>query len=196
MATSAANLQLILDIALANTGDMSELKKAIHSKGLLPKKLIEVDGAAKENSPYASKQAKEYAEKETICIKGIKGTSVKGKITIKDLKDASAPSEPKISISPPAMKYARDNGIDIKGLQGTGKGGNILLADVKALDVDSDSDSEDGDEIKLTPAAARAVKQHDIDDDDLASVEGTGKGGAIKLSDLKDIIDEIKKETE
>lgn len=186
MATSAVNLQLILDIALKHT-DMDSLKKAIHAKGLLPKKLLEVAKPPKVDDPFASKAAREFAETHSVALKGIKGTSVKGKITVKDLKDASAPGGKKVPISPAAAKFARDNGIDVSSIKQDGK---ILLADVKELLADeSDSDEED---VKLSTAAARAVKQYNIESEDLDDITPTGKKGEILLSDLKDLISEIK----
>jgi len=187
MATSAANLQLILDISLKHT-DIDALKKALHAKGLLPKKLLEAPKAAKLDDPFASKAAREYADKYKVALKGIKGTSVKGKLTVKDLKDASAPAGSKVSISPAAAKFARDNGIDITTISQDGK---ILLADVKELLAeDSDSDSEDP--IKLSTAAARAVKQWKISEEDLETVDATGRKGEVLLKDLADLIAEAK----
>ena len=188
MATSAANLQLILDISLKHT-DIDALKKALHAKGLLPKKLLEAPKAAKVDDPFASKAAREYAATNSVSIKGLKGTSVKGKLTVKDLKDASAPAGSKVSISPAAAKFARDNGIDITTISQDGK---ILLADVKELLAgDSDSDS-DGEPIKLSTAAARAVKQWKISEEDLETVDATGRKGEILLKDIADLIAEAK----
>jgi pyruvate/2-oxoglutarate dehydrogenase complex dihydrolipoamide acyltransferase (E2) component len=194
MATSALNLQLILDIALKHD-DMDLLKKAIHAKGLLPKKLL-IEAKKPADSPFASKAAAEYAAVHSIAIKGLEGTSKNGKLTVKDLKVAQAPAGNKLKISPSAAKYARDNSIDFSGCEGSGKNGTILLSDIKALESGDDSDSEsDSDALKLSAAAERAMKQYEIDEDDIDDIEGSGKDGTILLKDLKDIIEEIKKES-
>jgi pyruvate/2-oxoglutarate dehydrogenase complex dihydrolipoamide acyltransferase (E2) component len=190
MATSAANLQLILDIAVKHS-DMEQLKKALIAKDLLPKKL-QKETVKPEQSPFASKAAAEFAAKHSVAIKGLKGTSKRGeKLTVADLKAALEPAS-KISVSPAAAKYARDNGVDLASIR---KDGKILLADVKVV-ASEDSEPEVAPKIKLSTAAAREVKKYNFDDEDLETIKGSGKGGSILLTDLKELIAEMDSETD
>jgi len=190
MATSAANLQLILDIAVKHS-EMDKLKKALIAKDLLPKKL-QKESAKPEQSPFASKAAAEFATKHSVAIKGLKGTSKRGeKLTVADLKAALEPAS-KISVSPAAAKYARDNGIDLSSIS---KDGKILLADVKVV-ASEPSDSEGAPKMKLSTAAAREAKKWGFDDEDLEAINGSGKGGSILLSDLKELIEAMESGSE
>ena len=189
MATSAATYQSALELlAKKYSFDLADAKKALAGKGYLPKKMLVEVKPKPADSPFASKAAAEYAASNSVEIKGLKGTSVKGKLTVKDLK-SSQDTTSKQLISPAAVKYARDNGIDLSSIE---KAGKILLADVKALEAD-DSDSEDEPSFKLSTGAARLVDEYEIDDEDLDAIKGTGKGGTIKVCDLAAIIKEIKK---
>ena len=189
MATSAANLQLCLEIALKHT-DMAALKKALIAKDLLPKKL-QKEVATAEQSPFASKAAAEFAATHSIAIKGLTGTSKRGaKLTVADLKAALAPAA-KVSVSPAAAKYARDNGVSLESIT---KDGKILLADVKALVATAPEAAAP--KLKLSTAAAREAKKYNFDDEDLESIKGSGKGGQILLSDLKELMAEMDSETD
>lgn len=189
MATSAATYQTALELlAKKYHFPIEDAKKALAGKGLLPKKMLVEAKPKPADSPFASKAAAEYAAENSVEIKGLKGTSVKGKLTIKDLKSAAEPVGSKQSVSPAAAKYARDLGIDLSSIQ---KDGKILLADVKALEADSESDDCEP-SFKLTTGAARLVEQYEIEDEDLEAIKGTGKGGTIKVGDLEKLIKEIK----
>jgi len=187
MATSAATYQSAIELLAKKYGfEVADAKKVLAAKSLLPKKLLVEAKSKPADSPFASKAAAEYAATNSVEIKGLKGTSVKGKLTVKDLK-SSQDTTSKQLVSPAAAKYARDLGIDLSSIQ---KDGKILLADVKALE--DDSDSEDEPSFKLTTGAARLVEQYEIVDEDLEAIKGTGKGGAIKVADLAALIKELK----
>jgi pyruvate/2-oxoglutarate dehydrogenase complex dihydrolipoamide acyltransferase (E2) component len=193
MATSAANLQLILEIAVKHSGDLDSLKQAVHAKGLLPKKLLEAPKPKKEESPFASKAAAEFAEKHSIAIKGLKGTSKAGKLTVKDLKSSQEPPEAKIAITAQARAFAIEHGVDITQFKCEGKITKAMIVDSLA-----DDSSDDEDEILLSAAAEREMKKYGITEEDLieADIEGTGVDGRVKLGDIKELIDEAKKATE
>jgi pyruvate/2-oxoglutarate dehydrogenase complex dihydrolipoamide acyltransferase (E2) component len=194
MATSAANLQLILEICAKTANcDIEDLKKAVAAKKLLPKKLLEPPKPKKEDSPFASTAAAKFAEEHSVEIKGLKGTSIKGKLTVKDLKDSVAGPK-KVTVTAGAKTFAEANGVDLSKVV-PAKEGKILKQDVVEYLREQDSDDSDSEpDFKLTTAAAREVDKYDIDDEDLEKIKGTGKDGAIKLCDLKELIDEIKAE--
>jgi pyruvate/2-oxoglutarate dehydrogenase complex dihydrolipoamide acyltransferase (E2) component len=206
MATSAQTLSLIIDELLkakpANRDDAIELLAA---KGYLPKKLTEKP-KEKKTSMFASKAAEDFADAKNIVVpEGFKGTAANDKISVKDLKQlAEGPKPPKVNASPTAQQYARDNGIDITKVTGTGAEGKILLKDVKETPVakkkkttdpgTSAEHAEDDDKVKVSPSAAKLMKQYDIDEDDITDIKGTGKNGTIVAGDLKELIDMIKAE--
>jgi len=201
MATSADTLSTILDELVKNPPASREAAITLLSaKGLLPKKLTEAP-KVKKVSRFASKAAEEYAEAKSIEIpEGFKGSGNNDKITVKDIKGlAEGPKKSKANASPSALQFARDNGLDISRIaQGSGAEGKILLKDVKDLkepDPKADSD-EDESPPKISPQAAKLMKQWDIDDDDIVDIEGTGKDGTILAKDLKELIDMVKAEKE
>jgi len=62
-------------------------------------------------------------------------------------------------------------------------------------DVEKGEESEDdGVKLKISPSAAKLMKQYEIDEEDLAEVEPTGKNGTIVAADLKELIELIKEE--
>ena len=101
-----------------------------------------------------------------------------------------------------ALQYARDNGLDISKIaSGSGAEGKILLKDVKDLKVPDavekgEEEEDEGVKLKVSPSAAKLMKQWEIDEEDLAEIEPTGKGGTIIAADLKELIDLIKEEQE
>ncbi len=211
MATSAQQLSLIIDHLCKEGGiDRASALQTLDGKGLLPKKLMAAETPkVKKVSVFASKQAEDYKDANDIVIPdGFVGTGNNSKITVKDLKGlAEGPKKPKVNASPSALQWCRDNGIDISRIAaGSGAEGKILLKDVKDLkdpDPPADTDDEESspgkkksktDKPKLTPAAAKLMKQYDIDEEDITDVVGSGKGGAIKAEDLDDIIQMIKDE--
>jgi len=201
MATSAQTLSQILDEMLrAKPADRAAAIELLSGKGLLPKKLTEVP-KEKKPSKFASKAAEDFcAAKDIVVPEGFKGTAANDKISVKDLKAlAEGPKQAKVNASPSAQQYARDNGLDISRIaSGSGADGKILLKDVKDLkepDPPADTDEEsESDAPKISPAAAKLMKQYEIDEEDLADVTGTGKGGAIVAKDLKELIDLIKED--
>lgn len=198
MATSAANLALILEIC-SKTADfpLADLYKAVAAKKLLPKKLLEPPKAKALETPFASKAAEKFATEHSVEIKGIKGTSAKDKLTVKDLRDSIAGPK-KVSVTAGAKTFAAANKVDLSLVVGANPL-KILKMDIVDYIRDRDSGSDDEDEeepnYKLTTAAEREVdKYEEIEDSDLEAIEGTGKDGAIKLCDLKELIADIKKE--
>ena len=201
MATSAQTLSQILDEMLrAKPADRAAAIELLSGKGLLPKKLTEVP-KEKKTSKFASKAAEDFcAAKDIVVPEGFKGTAANDKISVKDLKAlAEGPKQAKVNASPSAQQYARDNGLDISRIaSGSGADGKILLKDVKDLkepDPPADTDEEaESDAPKISPAAAKLMKQYEIDEEDLADVTGTGKDGSIVAKDLKELIDLIKED--
>ena len=199
MATSADTLSRILDeLVKLQPADRNAAVRHLSAKGLLPKKLTEAP-KEKKVSRFASKAAEEYAEAKSVDIpEGFKGSGNADKITVKDIKTlAEGPKQKKANASPSALQFARDNGLDISRIaHGSGAEGKILLKDVKDLkepDPKADSDDEDKPP-KISPQAAKLMKQWDIDEEDLADIEGGGKDGTILAKDLKDLIELIKLE--
>lgn len=201
MATSAQTLSQILDEMLrAKPANREAAIALLADKGLLPKKMTEVV-KVKKVSQFASKAAEDFAAAKNIVIpEGFKGTAANDKISVKDLKAlAEGPKQAKVNASPSAQQYARDNGLDLSRIaSGSGADGKILLKDVKDLkepDPPADTD-EEADAPKISPAAAKLMKQYSIDEEDLADITGTGKGGAIVAKDLKELIELIKEDKE
>ena len=199
MATSANTLSLIIDEMLkAKPASREAAIDLLAAKGYLPKKLTEKP-KAKKVSRFASKAAEEYAEAKGIAIpEGFAGTANNDKISVKDLKQlAEGPKKEKVNASSTAQQFARDNGLDLSKVKGTGQDGRILLKDVKDLKPSAKPDPEedaDTDKRKVSSAAAKLMKQYEIDEEDIVDIEGTGTNGTIVAKDLKELIDMIKAE--
>ena len=204
MATSAETLsRIITELVKAKPGDYDAAVELLAAKGYLPKKMTEKK-PVKKVSIFASKAAEELAEaKGLVWPEDKEGSGNNGKVTVKDLKTLSEPkSAKKVNASPTALQYARDNGLDISKIaSGSGAEGKILLKDVKDLKVPDavekgEESDDDGVKLKISPSAAKLMKQYEIDEEDLAEIEPTGKGGTIVAADLKELIDLIKEEQE
>lgn len=198
MATSAQNLSQIIDeLLLAKPGNRTDAIKLLADKGLLPKKLLEVQ-KAKKVSRFASKTAEDFAEAKNITVpEDFKGTAANDKISVKDLKALAEPPKKKIFASPGAQQFARDNGIDIETVSGTGENGKILLKDVKNL-VTAPAAAADvsDDKVKISPSAAKLMKQHGWDEDDVSHIQGSGKNGTLLAKDLAEMVKEALEEEE
>jgi pyruvate/2-oxoglutarate dehydrogenase complex dihydrolipoamide acyltransferase (E2) component len=199
MATSSATLsQIITELLVAKPGNRTDALKHLADKGLLPKKLLEVP-KEKKVSRFASKAAEDFAEAKGITVPDdFKGTAAKDKISVKDLKILAEPPKKKTNASPGAQQFARDNGIDIDGVTGTGAEGKVLLKDVKALVATPAADLSDidADKTKISPSAAKLMKQHDWDEDDVSHIQGSGKNGTILAKDLAEMVKESLEETD
>jgi pyruvate/2-oxoglutarate dehydrogenase complex dihydrolipoamide acyltransferase (E2) component len=198
MATSAQTLSLIIDELLkAKPANRDAAIELLAAKGYLPKKLTEKP-KEKKVSLFASKAAEDFAEAKGIVVPdGFKGTAANDKISVKDLKQfAEGPKKAKVNASPSAQQFCRDNGLDITKVTGTGTEGKVLLKDVKDLKptAKADSDEEDDGKRKVSSAAAKLMKQYEIDEEDIVEVEGTGTNGTVVAKDLKELIDLIKAE--
>jgi len=197
MATSAQTLMLIIDeLVKAKPLDRDEAITLLAAKGYLPKKLSEKP-KMKKTSRFASKAAEEFAEAKGIVVPdGFKGTANNDKISVKDLKQlAEGPKKAKVNASPSAQQFCRDNGLDITKVKGTGADGKVLLKDVKDLKPTAKADSDENDsKRKVSSAAAKLMKQYEIDEEDIVDVEGTGTNGTVVAKDLKELIDMIKAE--
>jgi len=197
MATSAQTLSMIIDeLVKAKPLDRDAAITLLSAKGYLPKKLTEAP-KVKKVSRFASKAAEDFAEAKGITVPDeFKGTAANDKISVKDLKQlAEGPKAAKVNASPSAQQFARDNGIDISKVKGSGAEGKVLLKDVKDAKPAAKPTVSD-DKIKVSPSAAKLMKQYDIDEDDITDIEGTGKDGTIVAKDLKELIDMIKAEKE
>lgn len=201
MATSAQTLSLIIkELIIAKPANEALAIELLMAKGIkLPKALTEVK-AVKTVSIFASKAAEDFADANDISIpEGFKGTAAKDKISVGDLKKMKDPPKEKKNISPSAEKFARDNGINIDGLVGSGQDGKVMLKDVKALKTEEPTKTEEAGPSgvsKLSPAVAKALKIHGIDEGDLDEIEGSGADGQIMLKDIKDLIELYKAESD
>lgn len=197
MATSAQTLSLIIDeLVKAKPQDRDTAIKLLAAKGYLPKKLSEKP-KEKKTSRFASKAAEEFAEAKGIVVPdGFKGTANGDKISVKDLKQlAEGPKKTKVNASPSAQQFCRDNGLDITKVKGSGAEGKILLKDVKDLKPTAKADSDENDsKRKVSSAAAKLMKQYEIDEEDIVDIEGSGTNGTIVAKDLKELIDMINAE--
>tara|TARA_B110000977_G_C11071667_1_gene489748 strand:+ start:1724 stop:2389 length:666 start_codon:yes stop_codon:yes gene_type:complete len=206
MATSSATLSQIIDeLLVTKPGNRTDALKLLAEKGLLPKKLLETPKAAKV-SRFASRAAEDFAEAKGITVpEDFKGTATNGKISVKDLKNLAEPPKVKANASPSAQQYARDNGIDLETVTGTGSEGKILLKDVKALVAGDTRESADlseldapppADKVKISPSAAKTMKQWDWDEDDVSHINGSGKNGTLLAKDLAEMVKEAQEAQE
>lgn len=195
MATSAQTLSRIIDeLVKAKPADRDSAITLLSAKGYLPKKMTEKP-KEKKVSRFASKAAEDFAEAKGIEVPAeFKGTGNNDKITVSDLKKlAEGPKAAKVNASPSAQQFARDNGLDISKVKGSGTEGKILLKDVKDLKPSApEPASLPGP--KVSPSAAKLMKQWDIDEEDIVDIEGTGSNGTIVAKDLKELIEMIKAE--
>lgn len=199
MATSAQNLSMIIDeLLVAKPGNRADAIKLLADKGLLPKKLLETP-KEKKVSRFASKAAEDFAEAKGITVPDdFKGTAANDKISVKDLKGLAEPAKKKVNASPGAQQFARDNGIDIETVTGTGENGKVLLKDVKALVPAPTAAAADvsDDKVKISPSAAKLMKQHGWDEDDVSHIQGSGKNGTLLAKDLAEMVKEALEEEE
>lgn len=197
MATSSATLSQIIDeLLVTKPGNRTDALKHLADKGLLPKKLLEVP-KEKKVSRFASKAAEDFAEAKGITVPDdFKGTAANDKISVKDLKTLADPPKKKINASPGAQQFARDNGIDIEGVTGTGAEGKVLLKDVKTVVTPAADVSDTDDKTKISPSAAKLMKQHGWDEDDVVHIQGSGKNGTILAKDLAEMVKEALEEAE
>ena len=198
MATSSATLSQIIDeLLMTKPGNRTDALKHLADKGLLPKKLLEVP-KEKNVSRFASKAAEDFADAKGITVPDdFKGTAAKDKISVKDLKTLADPPKKKINASPGAQKFARDNGVDIEGVTGTGADGKILLKDVKTtVTPAADLSETESDKTKISPSAAKLMKRHNWDEDDVSHIQGSGKNGTILAADLAEMVKEALEEEE
>lgn len=198
MATSAQTLSFIIDeLVKAKPLDRDAAVTLLAAKGYLPKKLTEKP-KEKKVSRFASKAAEDFAEAKGIVVPDeFKGTAANDKISVKDLKQlAEGPKKAKVNASPSAQQFCRDNGLDITKVTGSGVEGKVLLKDVKDLKPTAKADSDDDDtgKRKVSSAAAKLMKQYEIDEEDIVEIEGTGTNGTVVAKDLKELIDLIKSE--
>ena len=195
MATSAETLSRIIDeLVKAKPLDREAAITLLSAKGYLPKKMTAVP-KEKKVTRFASKAAEDFAEAKGIEVPAeFKGTGNNDKITVSDLKKlAEGPKAAKVNASPSAQQFARDNGLDISKVKGSGAEGKILLKDVKDLKPSAPEPSSPKGP-KVSPSAAKLMKQWDIDEEDIVDIEGSGNNGTIVAKDLKELIDMIKAE--
>jgi pyruvate dehydrogenase E2 component (dihydrolipoamide acetyltransferase) len=100
------------------------------------------------------------------------------------------PVTPAAPVSPPVRHLAHQLGVDLRDLSGTGVGGAITRADVRAaaetaapapaapVAVPAPAAAR----VKVTPMARRLAGELGVD---LATVHGTGTGGAISAADVR-----------
>ena len=198
MATSAQTLTLIIDeLVKAKPLDRDAAIALLAAKGFLPKKLSEAPKKEKKTSRFASKAAEDFAEAKSLTVPDdFKGTANNDKISVKDLKQlGEGPKKTKVNASPSAQQFCRDNGLDITKVKGSGADGKVLLKDVKDLKPTAEADSDDDtSKRKVSSAAAKLMKQYEIDEEDIVDIEGTGTNGTVVAKDLKELIDMIKAE--
>jgi pyruvate dehydrogenase E2 component (dihydrolipoamide acetyltransferase) len=96
-----------------------------------------------------------------------------------------------------ARNLADEHGIDITTVEGTGKDGRVLKSDVQGA-VDDREDDDGGEPVRaedeqgltaadvdITDAAGDRADEHGID---ITTIEGTGKDGRVRKSDVQDAI--------
>jgi len=195
MATSAATLTIMLKtLSEAYNIDQGEMTTLLSGKGLLPKKMLVAPKVTKAMTKWASKAAQELAADHNVPECQLKGSGKDDKITVKDVKGFLEAPIKKVNASPAALKFVRDNSLDIHRIAvGSGKEGKIVLKDVQELqEPDPRADSEDEDPMPaMSPSAAKIVKQHDLDAEDLKDIKGTGRDGKILKEDLIDLLKEL-----
>jgi pyruvate/2-oxoglutarate dehydrogenase complex dihydrolipoamide acyltransferase (E2) component len=186
---SAVQMKQIFDILGLDAVDATKKIHASNPKLLSKVWLKEYGGeetpaAKKEDSPFASKKAEEYARDNSIEIKGLTGTSVKGKITIGDLRKATEPA--KINATPQAQKWCRDEGHEISEMPQGEKITKAMAIDFFESGSESDSDTEsDTPEFKLTPKAREIMEEANLDEGDLDDrLKHSGKGDSVLKADM------------
>jgi len=191
MATSAQTLATIIDVLSKKYKFDSDKAIALLAKEeLLPKKMLPKTN--KEESPWASKKAEEFASTHGIIAEG-PGSGKNGKWTLSDVeKHMAKPTKDKMLVSPNALNLANEKGLSLVGKKGSGKDGRILLKDVEAW-IDDEDDVED---LNISPRALQEAHDAGIKDDDLSSLHGSGKDGRILLEDIKKYITESEKSDE
>lgn len=182
MATSATALATIIQkLSAKYKFDNDKAIAFLAMEELLPKKLLPKD--TKSDSIWASKKAQELAELHNINPEG-DGSGKNGKWTLSDVAKAmEKPSKEKLLVSPNALNLANENKLSLVGKKGSGKDGRILLKDVqKWIDDEDDDDKED---INISPRALQEAHELGMSDDEIASLQGSGKDGRILLEDIK-----------
>ena len=199
--TSAAQLTLIIDELLsAKCADQAQAFALLEGKGLLPAKLQKkAVKPAKPVSRFASQAAQDafYGAEVTLELANdFTGSSSGGKITVKDIKDLIKKAEVKVNASPAAKAFASANGIDIGSVNGSGPDGKVLVSDLKTPEPKKEKKEKKVKEVKkslkITPAAKKLAEKWQIDEDDLKEITGTGANGAIKGSDMKELVEAAK----
>lgn len=185
MATSAQTLTTIIDtLATKYKFDKNKAIDILAKQDLLPKKMLPKN-AKKDDNPFASKKAEELASLHGIVPDGRPGSGKDDKWTLFDVQKAmERPSKTKLLISPNALNLANEKGLSIVGRNGTGKDGRILLKDVEKW-LAEDDESDDDNEINISPRARQEATELDISDEELATIHGTGNDGRIVLKDVK-----------
>jgi pyruvate dehydrogenase E2 component (dihydrolipoamide acetyltransferase) len=112
-------------------------------------------------------------------------------------EEATSPREPsKPKATPVARRLAEQAGLDITGIAGTGPGGRVTSGDVeralaqkqeevagKPVAVEpQDAPNETRHKVKASPRARRLAEEAGLD---LATVEGTGRGGRVMATDVE-----------
>jgi pyruvate/2-oxoglutarate dehydrogenase complex dihydrolipoamide acyltransferase (E2) component len=184
MATSAQTLTTIIEtLATKFKFDKDKAIDLLAKQELLPKKMLPKN--KKEDTPFASKKAEELASQHGIVPDG-PGSAKDGKWSLADVQKAmEKPSKTKMLVSPNALNLANEKGLTLVGRKGTGKDGRILLKDVEKW-LAEDDESDDDDEIDISPRARQEANELDISDEELATIEGSGSEGRIVLKDIKE----------
>ena len=184
MATSAQTLTTIIEtLATKYKFDKDKAIDLLAKQELLPKKMLPKN--KKEDTPFASKKAEELASQHGIVPDG-PGSAKDGKWSLADVQKAmEKPSKTKMLVSPNALNLANEKGLTLVGRKGTGKDGRILLKDVEKW-LAEDDESDDDDEIDISPRARQEANDLDISDEELATIEGSGSEGRIVLKDVKE----------
>ena len=191
--TSAAQLTLIIDELLsAKCADQAQAFALLEGKGLLPAKLKKKPvKPVKPVSRFASQVAQDACDEADLELADdFMGSGTGGKITVKDIKDLIKKAEVKVNASPAAKALASANGIDIGSVNGSGPDGKVLVSDLKTPEPKKEKKvKEVKKSLKITPAAKKLAEKWQIDEDDLREITGTGADGAIKGSDMKELVE-------
>jgi pyruvate dehydrogenase E2 component (dihydrolipoamide acetyltransferase) len=111
-------------------------------------------------------------------------------------------AKPKANTTPVARRLAEEAGLDIEAIEGTGPGGRVTRKDVEralaskpqgeaAAAPAPPAPAKAKTKVKASPKARRLAEEAGLD---LASVEGTGKGGRVMEADVQRALENVRRQ--
>ncbi|MFI7317021.1 2-oxo acid dehydrogenase subunit E2 [Streptomyces venezuelae] len=137
------------------------------------------------------------ARTEGVDLTVLHGTGPGGTVTRADVQRAAHSTDR--PATPAARRLAAELDVDLARVPGGGKGGTVRVADVRAAAApvphaagprgpagsDRVAPPEGGARVRATPMARRVAAEHGVD---LRAVPGTGELGAVRVSDVRQLI--------